>query len=81
MKKKRGSSSDGFNPPLAMWGGLLIVAGIVAFQAVAQIMPAPAGSAEARGQAFGRGLGTVLCVIAGVVMIIMHFVRQGRDRR
>jgi hypothetical protein len=34
--------------------------------------------AAARGQAFGRGLATLLAVMAGVVLIIMHFVNRKR---
>jgi hypothetical protein len=62
--------------PLWQWGLLVIIAGLVANMFMG-LMPAPSGgSAAARGQAFGRGVATVLAIIAGLVLIIMHFVRR-----
>jgi len=63
--------------PLWQWGMFLIMAGVAA-NLVMGLMPAPpAGSDEARGQAFGRIAATLLFVIAGVVLIILFFVRGG----
>ncbi len=64
--------------PIALWqiGLLLIVAGVAANVVMDVIgSSAPAGSAQARGEAFGRGLVTLLFGIAGVVLIVVHFVR------
>ena len=79
MSKKSKSSkpSGSLNVyPLWMWGALLIVAGVASNFVVAQVMPAPAGIAEARGQALGRGLVTVVAVIAGIIMIIRDVTRR-----
>ena len=62
--------------PLWQWGLLLIVAGLVANFAVGELMPQASGSAAARGQAAGRMAVMVLAVVAGVVLIVMHFVRR-----
>ncbi len=79
MKKKPGSPQEGFKS-IAMWqwGLLLIVAGVVAYQVTGFVLPAAGNLAEARGQALGRGLVSVLCVIAGVVLVVKHFVRGNR---
>jgi polyferredoxin len=69
--------------PLWQWGLLLLIAGLIANLAVGMLLPklapAPAGSDAAWGQAFGRGLVTVLAVLAGLVLIVLHFVRRKRD--
>lgn len=80
MKKKKSTSrKEGWARfPLWQRGLFLIVIGPVSNQVASLVMPAPANSAAASGQAFGRGLVAVVCVIAGVVMIAMHFVRRGR---
>jgi hypothetical protein len=61
---------------LWQWGLIVIFAGVVSNQLMG--LQATRGSAAARGQAFGRGAATLLFVIAGVVLIIMHFVRRKR---
>ncbi len=43
------------------------------------VFPIVGNSEAARGQRFGQGLVTFLCVIAGVVLVIIHFVRGNRD--
>ncbi len=63
---------------LWQWGLLFIIAGLLANQVAGFVMPAAGNSAEARGQAFGRGLAALLFVIAGVVMIVLHFARRER---
>ena len=66
---------------LALWqlGLLLIIAGPLAYTAMTIVMPLepPLSNAE-RGQAFGRGLASLLAVVAGIVMIVIHFVRRKR---
>lgn len=66
--------------PLWQWGLFLIVWGPLAAIASGFIMNAPAVPVTAadRGAAFGRGLVSVLCIITGVVLIILHFVRRRR---
>jgi hypothetical protein len=73
-KRSRREQSQSFNK--LQVGGLLIVVGPVAAMLTGLIMPATSNTAEARGQAFGRGLVAVLCVIAGIVLIVMHFARN-----
>jgi polyferredoxin len=68
--------------PLWQWGLLVIIAGLMA-NVLMSMLPAPDGAAAARGQAFGRGLATLVAIIAGVVLIVMHFVRRpaGKPRQ
>lgn len=68
---------------LALWqlGLLMIVAALVSnvvSPLVMTALPPPSNQAEAMGRAFGRGLAVFLCVITGVVLIIVHFVRRAR---
>ena len=60
---------------LWQWGLILIGAGVVANVAMG-LQASPGDSAAARGQAVGRGIGTLLFVLAGVVLIVIHFVRR-----
>lgn len=80
--KKPDSSSNRFGKfNLWQWGLILIGAGVFAGFAAKELMAVlvPPGSAiAAQGQAFGRGLATLLSVVAGVVCIILHFVRRNR---
>ena len=62
--------------PLWQWGLLLIIAGLIANFVVGALMPPASGSAAARGQAAGRMAVMVLAVMAGVALIVMHFVRR-----
>ncbi|HUG89558.1 MAG TPA: hypothetical protein VML55_01910 [Planctomycetaceae bacterium] len=57
---------------------IVIFAGLVA-NLVMGLLPPPSGSAAARGQAFGRGAATLVALIAGVVLIVMHFMRKRRS--
>ncbi len=76
MKKK----PEGFmSLPLWMKGLLLITGGVVATVVSSIVFPIVGNSEAARGQRFGQGLVTFLCVIAGVVLVIIHFVRGNRD--
>jgi hypothetical protein len=47
---------------------------------VMMAVQSPAGrtTAQQRGAALGRGVATLLFIIAGVVLIILHFVRRKR---
>ena len=65
------------NVALWQWGLLLISASVFANVAMG-LQASPGGSAAARGEAFGRGVSTLLFVIAGVVLIVIHFVRRKR---
>ena len=78
MAKKRKSAPSN---QLALWqmGLLLMVAGPLAYIFLDIVWPlTPPLTNEQRGQAFGRGLVSVLSVIAGVVMVVLHFVRRKR---
>ncbi len=79
MSKKRTSPSN--SKQFALWqlGLFLIIAGPLAYTLLATIWPLkPPLTNEQLGQAFGRGLVSILSVIAGVVMVVLHFVRQKR---
>ncbi|MDZ4685961.1 MAG: hypothetical protein SH850_12910 [Planctomycetaceae bacterium] len=79
MSKKRNSSSQ--SNTLALWqlGSLLMVAGPLSYIFLDIVWPlTPPLTNEQRGQAFGRGLVSVLSVIAGGVMVGLHFVRRKR---
>jgi hypothetical protein len=78
MKRKPGSpAKQGLNIfSLRQLGVILIVAGITANLLASFTVPLPANSAEARGQASGRGLVTFVAVIAGLVLIVRHFARR-----
>ena len=75
MSKRPGSPLQRFT--LWQWGLLVIFGGIMA-NLLTGLMPPPGDSAAARGQAFGRGAATLIAVVAGVVLIVMHFVRHKR---
>ena len=78
MSKKPDSPMERLkNVALWQWGLIVIGAGVAA-GLLAGLQSPPAGSDAARGAAFGRGAVTLLAVIAGVVLIVMHFVRQKR---
>lgn len=62
--------------PLAAWGGLCIFGGLMAGLITPLVMPPQTGAA-ARGAAVGRGLATLMFVVTGVVLIVLHFVRGG----
>lgn len=76
MKKK----SEGFlSMPLWQKGLFLMLVGPLANMVSGFVFPIVGNSEAARGQRFGQGLVTVLCVIAGVVLVIIHFVRGKSD--
>mgnify|MGYP003390108270 CR=1 FL=1 len=76
MKKK----PEGFmNMPLWQKGLFLMLIGPLANMVLSFVAPIVGNSEAARGQRFGQGLVTFLCVIAGVVLVILHFVRGNRD--
>lgn len=78
-KKKRPESGMDRLKRLALWqwGLITIFAGVLA-NVVMSFQAPSGGSAAARGAALGRGVATMLFVIAGVVLIVMHFVRSKR---
>jgi polyferredoxin len=79
MAKKSKSPNEGLGKfALWQWGLTCIFGGIVANFVSPLVMSTPANTAAARGQAFGRGLATLLAIIAGIVLIVMHFVRRNR---
>ncbi len=79
MSKRRRSSTNSPQTSLWQWGLMLIIAGPFAYVLLTAIWPlVPPLTNEQRGQAFGRGLMSVLSVIAGVVMLGLHFVRRSR---
>ncbi len=65
--------------PLWMKGALLMLIGSLTNMVLSFVSPIVGDSEAARGQRFGQGLVTLLCVIAGVVLLIIHFVRGNRD--
>lgn len=81
-KRKRPASSGNPLKQIALWqwGLFLMIWGPLASIVAGYIMRAPAVpiTAADKGAAFGRGLMAVLCLIAGVVLIILHFVRRNR---
>ena len=77
LPKKRDSRSD--SRKLALWqiGLLLILAGPLAHEFLALVWPlTPPLTNEQRGQAFGRGLASILSVVAGVILVAVHLVRK-----
>ncbi|MFN0052335.1 MAG: hypothetical protein ACKV0T_09085 [Planctomycetales bacterium] len=76
MKKK----PEGFQSfALWQWGLFLMLAGPLGNMVSGFVFPIVGNSEAARGQRFGQGLVTFLCVIAGAVLVIIHFVRSKRD--
>ena len=78
MRKQSESPMDRLKKvALWQWGVIVICAGVAA-NVFGSLRASPGGSAAARGEALGRGVATLLFVIAGVVLIILHFVRRSR---
>lgn len=80
---KKSAKRRGQEGGIALWqvGALLIIGGVVAnifSPMIMELLPPPGNHDEAMGRAFGRGLATVLCIIIGVVLIVVHFVRSSR---
>jgi hypothetical protein len=78
---KKSASRKRSNGGIALWqaGLLLIIGGAVAnvfSPMIMGLLPPPGNHDEAMGRAFGRGLATVMCIIIGVVLIVVHFVRR-----
>ncbi|MFN0052212.1 MAG: class I SAM-dependent methyltransferase [Planctomycetales bacterium] len=67
--------------PLWQKGLLLMVIGPLVNMVSGFVFPIVGISESARGQRFEEGLVTYLCVIAGVVLVSMHFVRGIRDSK
>ena len=76
VRKQRKGGRQRNSVTLWQWGLFLILASLLANVMMGLTMPVPDNSAAARGQAVGRGVATALGVIAGVVLIVMHFVRR-----
>ena len=63
--------------PLWQWGVITIFAGIVANMAVMLMIQAQGmRGAEERGARLGAGVAGGFFIIAGIVLIVMHFVRK-----
>ena len=62
---------------LWQWGLLLIVAGFLS-NAIVGLQQSTGDSAAERGQVLGRGVATLLFVVAGIAFIIAHFVHRNR---
>ena len=80
MSQKRSSSSN--SKQFALWqiGLLLIIVGPLAYTLLEIVWPLkPPLTNEQQGQAVGRGLASILAIIAGVVMVVLHFVRRKRN--
>lgn len=80
-KKKSGARRTEGKFPLWKMGLILLVAaalGSVVSPLVMGLLPPPADRNEALGRAFGGGLVTFLVAATGVVLIVIHFVRQRR---
>lgn len=60
---------------LLQWG--LICLGASGFSSAILLAQSPARN---RAEAAGRATGILIFVVAGVVLIVMHFVRKGRTR-
>ncbi len=66
--------------PLLTWGiiclcGAVVTASLTQF-VLPMVMPKPRNSAEAMGAAFGQAAALILIAVVGVVLIVMHFVKQ-----
>jgi hypothetical protein len=67
--------------PLWQWG-LICIGGGVGAAIFSGLLGTPAGnSAEAQGEALGRGIAVALFWIVGIVLIGIHFVRNARARK
>lgn len=62
--------------PLWQWGMICIVSGIASN--LLNFTSGSANSAEQRGAMVGRGVASLLFILAGVVLIVVHFVRAKR---
>ena len=83
MSKKPNSPREGLRI-FALWQlGLILFAAAAAANVLSPLVMGsllpPGDTNAARGAAFGVGLVTVLCVVAGVVLIIMHFIRDRKS--
>ena len=63
--------------PLWQWGLYCIIGGVGANFVLSTMQPLKGiTTAAERGFAFGRGLATFLFVIAGVILIVLHFIKR-----
>ena len=79
MNKKPESGMDRLKKvALWQWGLIVIMAGVMSN--LLMRMQTPSGGASAqRAVALGRGVATLLFVIVGLVLIVLHFVRRKRS--
>jgi hypothetical protein len=81
-KKKAETGMDRLKAmPLWQWGAIVIFAGMMANMLTGLVMPTPSGPAEARGQALGRGLVSVLALVVGLGMILRDVLRKKPESR
>ena len=62
--------------PLWQWGVITILAGMLSNMVLGMAGSGGGSSAQQRAEALGRATATGLCVVAGIVLIVMHFVRS-----
>ncbi|NQV28109.1 MAG: hypothetical protein HQ518_27470 [Rhodopirellula sp.] len=82
MSKKTKSPTEN-SKRINQWqlGLLLILAGPLANSVLTTFEPlVPPLTNAQRGQAFGRGLASVVFVVAGVVLVVRHFVQRKREQ-
>jgi hypothetical protein len=62
--------------PLWQWGAIAIFAGIISYLVMGMQAPAGGTTAARRGAEMGRAMASLIFIIAGGVMIAMHFRRN-----
>ena len=65
---------------LGMWGFILICSGPIAFVLLPYDRPPGPLTDDQRAQMMGHGLGTLLPLVVGVVLVVIHLVRRKKGR-
>jgi hypothetical protein len=78
MKKKQETGMDRLKKiALWQWGLIVMMAGLMS-NLVMRLQASGGNSATDRAAAMGRSAATLLFLLVGVVLIVLHFVRRKR---
>jgi hypothetical protein len=78
MNKKPESGMDRLKKiALWQWGLIVVMAGVMS-NLLMRMQPPSGNAAAQRAVVLGRGVATLLFLVVGLVLIVLHFVRRNR---